>query len=80
MSISQHISILPEAAQIAWKLGTSVGTGDAKEKRSQSSFLRSRVDVKIGGDDLRTVQSRSAIPRTSTSQQLGVPEPQSAVA
>ena len=30
MSIVQHISILPEAAQIAWKSGTLVGTGDAK--------------------------------------------------
>ena len=39
ISISQHMSILPEAAQIAWKLGTSVGTGDAKRKEVSEFVL-----------------------------------------
>jgi hypothetical protein len=49
-------------------------------RTSQFSFLKSKVEIKGWVDDLRTEQSRSAIPRTSTSQQFGVPLPQSALA
>jgi len=53
MGISQHISIFPEAAQIALKSSREVGMVSACS------------------------QSRSATPRTSTSQQSGLPVAQS---
>ncbi len=72
----QHMSILPMLAQIVVKSATLVGIGDAVIT-GQWSFLQEHL---IGNwdHDLRTAQSRSAIPRTSTSQQLGVPEAQTA--
>ena len=47
---------------------------------NSSVVVLTRALIGNRGDDLRTEQSRSAMPRTSTSQQLGVPVAQTAVA
>lgn len=77
-SRSQHMSILPMSAQIVVKSATLVGIVGAVIT-GQWSFLQEHL-IGNRGDDLRTEQSRSAMPRTSTSQQLGVPVAQTAVA
>ena len=71
------MSILPMLAQIVVKSATLVGIVGAVIT-VQWSFLQERL---LGiGVMTRTEQSRSAMPRTSTSQQLGVPVAQTAVA
>jgi Mn2+/Fe2+ NRAMP family transporter len=72
------MSILPMSAQIVVKSATLVGIVGAVIT-GQWSFLQEHL-IGNRGDDLRTEQSRSAMPRTSTSQQLGVPVAQTAVA
>lgn len=66
----QHISILPMSAQIVVKSETEVATVGAASKFSFHSSHSKRN--RKGGKHLRTEQSRSATPRTSTSQHNGV--------
>lgn len=44
----QHMSILPLAAQIAWKLGTLVGTGDAVIGQVSTRSERAKSRLKAG--------------------------------
>lgn len=62
IGMSQHISILPISAQIVVKLSTVVGTvGARRDQISKTLCINTEIDVRVE-------QSKSAIPRTSTSQ------------
>lgn len=70
MGIKQHISIFPTVAQMLLKSSIEVGTDGAVICVS-NLLLRS-----VGKRNIRVSQSRSATPRTSTSQHCWVPEEQ----
>jgi hypothetical protein len=69
MGSRQHISIFPTLAQMELKEGMSVGTEGAKVHISSCPCADGIVDLRVS-------QSRSARPRTSTSQHFGVPDEQ----
>ena len=66
---SQHISIFPTPAQTFTKSGISVGTEGAAQTSQQGHSSSEEY-----WRNPRASQSRSAIPRTSTSQQYALPE------
>jgi len=71
---SQHMSILPISAQIVTKSGTLVGVVGAV--RCVSKRIQELPRANEGLNNVRAEQSRSAIPRTLTSQHCAVPEVQ----
>ncbi len=73
------MSIFPISAQIVVKSATVAGTLGAIHNTTSAALIESRRKIWQDVRYVRVEQSRSATPRTSTSQHWGVPEAQTVV-